>query len=156
MVIGGYELVSDILLGYVLIKTGVAKEVIFHTKGHPTFVSDATTADSVSTISFLSSAKRDSGEAFAAVNALAEELNEFVCDGRFRFTEDLFWCQPTAFWDMPAHIQSRLAGSCLCVVKGDANYGRLLGEREWPMDKPASEVLTYWPVPVCALRTLKV
>ena len=56
---------------------------------------------------------------------------------------------------MPLHIQQRLAGSSLCVVKGDANYRRLLGEREWPLDMPAKDILSYWPVPVCALRTFK-
>ena len=40
-------------------------------------------------------------------------------------------------------------------MKGDANYRRLLGEREWPLDSPASDILSYWPVPVCALRTFK-
>jgi hypothetical protein len=75
--------------------------------------------------------------------------------GKFEFTEDLFWCQPTAFWDMPERIRTKLAGSQLCVVKGDANYRRLLGERQWDLDKKAEEVLSYWPVPVCALRTFK-
>jgi len=31
----------------------------------------------------------------------------------------------------------------------------LLGEREWPLDTKASDILSYWPVPVCALRTFK-
>ena len=70
----GYELVSDLVLGHCLLATGNAKGfcayitvhtytcyslsgaadvVTFHTKGHPTFVSDATTKDVLETIAVL-------------------------------------------------------------------------------------------------------
>lgn len=152
----GYELVSDFLLGYSLLKLGRASEVVFHTKGHPTFVSDATTGDCISTIDFLTTAADStSGELFRNTIALAEELGQFVADGKFKFESDVYWCQPFAFWDRPKLIDERLKGSNLVFVKGDANYRRLLGERQWPMDTNAREVLSYWPVPVCALRTFK-
>jgi hypothetical protein len=31
----------------------------------------------------------------------------------------------------------------------------LQGEREWQLDTAAKDILQYWPVPVCALRTFK-
>lgn len=145
----GYELVSDLILGHSLLSVGVCNKVVFHTKGHPTFVSDATTQDCMETIGFL----RDSAMPHTA--ALAAALAEHVNEGRFVFSDDLFWCQPTEFWNMPVPIQQRLAGSKMVFVKGDANYRRLLGEREWPLVTPARDVLSYWPVPVCALRTFK-
>ena len=43
----------------------------------------------------------------------------------------------------------------MVFVKGDANYRRLLGERQWPLGTLAADILSYWPVPVCALRTFK-
>lgn len=71
----GYELVSDLVLGHCLLATGntkgflrayitvhtytcyslsgAADVVTFHTKGHPTFVSDATTKDVLETIAVL-------------------------------------------------------------------------------------------------------
>jgi hypothetical protein len=49
----GYELVSDLVLGHCLLATGAADSVTFHTKGHPTFVSDATTKDVEETIATL-------------------------------------------------------------------------------------------------------
>ena len=146
-----YMIFNIFIVIFHLFCIGVATEVIFHTKGHPTFVSDATNADCISTIQYLCNAEGDVKNA----NAFGEELNKFVSEGKFKFVEDLFWCQPTAYWDMPPHIQQRLAGSSLCVVKGDANYRRLLGGREWPLDMPAKDILSYWPVPVCALRTFK-
>jgi hypothetical protein len=147
----GYELVSDMILGHALLKTGCVDKVVFHTKGHPTFVSDATTADCTETIGFL----RDQIAERPATAAFASELAKHVSEGRFVFEEDLFWCQPTPFWDMPDHVQDKLRTSKMVFVKGDANYRRLLGEREWPLHTRAADVLSYWPVPVCALRTFK-
>ena len=145
----GYELVSDMVLGYCLLEAGACDKVRFHTKGHPTFVSDATNKDCFETIGFLCDAEA------SATASLAAKMKDYAETGAFEFIEDLFWCQPTAMWDMPDHIQERLAGSLTTFVKGDANYRRLLGERQWPLYTSAQDVLSYWPVPVCALRTFK-
>lgn len=45
--------------------------------------------------------------------------------------------------------------SSMVFVKGDANYRRLIGDRLWPTDTPFSEVASYFPTRLCALRTLK-
>jgi hypothetical protein len=145
----GYELFSDMLLGHCLLALGAATKVTFHTKGHPTFVSDATNNDCLETIDFLCDGSSP------ATSALANQLKGHVASGAFVFSSDLFWCQPTAFWDMPPRIVDKVSQSKIVFVKGDANYRRLLGEREWPLDTLASDVLSYWPVPVCALRTFK-
>jgi len=145
----GYELISDMLLGHILIELGVATSVTFHTKGHPTFVSDATNEDCLGTIDFLKESTNP------ATKALANQLDSHVINNRFVFTQDLFWCQPTAFWDMPNHIVERIKDSVCIFVKGDANYRRLLGEREWDLSTNAADILSYWPAPCCALRTFK-
>ena len=95
----GYELVSDLLLGYCMVKLGIASEVVFHTKGHPTFVSDATNEDCHSTIDFLSNINDLNIEAangfgsFVHTPQLANELKLMVEQEVFKFKEDLFWCQ---------------------------------------------------------------
>ena len=43
----------------------------------------------------------------------------------------------------------------LWVVKGDANYRRLLDDRAYPPDTPLAELLGYLPVPALMLRMLK-
>ena len=145
----GYELISDMLLGHILLELGVATSVTFHTKGHPTFVSDATNEDCFGTIAFLKESSN------AATKLLANQLESHVQSNRFIFSEDLFWCQPTSFWDMPSHILEKIKSSECVFVKGDANYRRLLGEREWKLDTNAADILSYWPAPCCALRTFK-
>ena len=145
----GYEVFSDMLLGHCLLALGVATKVTFHTKAHPTFVSDATDEDCYGTIGFLCGSESD------ATVALATQLQGHVDSGAFAFVSDLFWCQPTAFWDMPPAVEAKVGQSKVVFVKGDANYRRLLGERQWPLDTLAADVLSYWPVPVCALRTFK-
>jgi hypothetical protein len=128
---------------------GLAKQVVFHTKAHPTFVSDATTRDCQETLRYLS--ERSEG----AVSELAQRMIEMVDQGQLVFEEDLYWCQPSPFWTQPDHVQEKLSNACMVFVKGDANYRRLLGERQWPLNTPARDVLSYWKVPVCALRTFK-
>jgi Damage-control phosphatase ARMT1-like domain len=66
---------------------------------------------------------------------------------------------------MPQQLRDEFSGksaahpnsgsSAMVFVKGDANYRRLLGDRTWALDTPFSDVVSYFPVPVCALRTLK-
>jgi Damage-control phosphatase ARMT1-like domain len=66
---------------------------------------------------------------------------------------------------MPQRLRDEFSGksvanpdsgsSAMVFVKGDANYRRLLGDRTWPLDTPFGDVVSYFPVPVCALRTLK-
>jgi hypothetical protein len=138
----GFELVSDFILAHLLLSFQVADKIRFHTKLYPTFVSDATTNDCMYTIHSL--------------NAPFQKIFlDYVENKQFEFIEDKFWCEPIAFWDMPDRIYERIQDSSLVFIKGDANYRRLLEDRHWPYDFSAKQLLSYWPVPVCALRTLK-
>lgn len=97
----GYELVTDLVLARLLLQSGVAEHIVLHTKGHPIFVSDATTMDCVETIEWLASSPTSEHPATAA---LGQALREDLQSGRIILRNDLFWCQPLAFWDMPDDI----------------------------------------------------
>jgi hypothetical protein len=43
----------------------------------------------------------------------------------------------------------------LVIIKGDANYRRLLGDAHWPYTTPFAYATRYFPSPLVALRTLK-
>jgi hypothetical protein len=145
----GYEVVTDMFLGFGMIKLGLTDKVVFHTKGHPTFVSDATTNDCLETLNYLFQ------EDNVYLANWANEMLIYVNEGKILFKQDLFWCQPIPFWSMPESIENELREHDLVFVKGDANYRRLLGEREWPLDTSSKQVLSYMPIPTCALRTCK-
>lgn len=152
----GFELFCDLALADFLVTSRLASVVHIQLKAHPTFVSDAMAKDVQYTIDFLRrSRSSDSTIPPPPIALLGDRWAEHVASGRWVLEENFFWVQPTAMWDMPEETERDLAQSSLVFVKGDANYRRLLGDRDWPLDTPFSDVACYFPAPVCALRTLK-
>ena len=151
----GFELVTDLALAQFLIESGVAAQVTFQLKSHPTFVSDALEKDLLETVNYYA----DSLDAakYPACSAAGGKWREMLQAGQWKCVEDNFWVQPFAMWDMTEPLRSELVSRCdLAFVKGDANYRRLLGDRNWNLTAPFADVVgCYFPVPVCALRTLK-
>lgn len=145
----GFELVCDLCLVDFLLTQQIVRQVNLHLKAHPTFVSDATILDTQATITQLS---RD---AESDIQALGMRLQNYLTDKRLQLVEDWFWTSPLAFWEMPHTLQQTLAKSDLVLVKGDANYRRLLGDRHWPYTTPFADIVTYFPTTLVALRTLK-
>ncbi len=135
----GAELVADLLLAHELLRTGRATRVELHLKPHPTFVSDATTADLVATVEHV----RNPG------------VWDALRDGRIEVVAHWFSVQPLPYRDMPDDLEGRLAAATLTIAKGDLNYRRLVGDRDWPPTDPFAERAAYFPSPVVALRTLK-
>jgi uncharacterized protein with ATP-grasp and redox domains len=133
----GTELLVDLLLVHALIEGGVAR-VVLHVKAHPTFVSDATAAD-----------VRD------AIARLGPHLAAASSAGRLRIEADSYWNSPRFIDEAPLRIRSALAEADLAIVKGDANYRRLIGDAEWDPATPPSRASGPLPCPMLALRTLK-
>ena len=127
----GYELFTDLLLGHLLLASKCCDVVTYHTKGHPTFVSDALTHDVLGTIDILTDITNAEDKAYVHANSLAAKLRAHVEAGEIVMEDDLFWCQPTAFWDMPPNVTAKLDKSSIVFVKGDANYRRLLVGYNW-------------------------
>ena len=148
----GANLVADLFLGYILLLLKYCDTVTYHTKSYPLYVSECTTDDVIGTIQYLCN---PSVSDVWSVRHFGESLMMQIQSGKMKINDDLFWCQPTAFSDMPTSVRNKLSNSAMVFVKGDANYRRLLGDRMWALDHDAKEVLSYWtPIPVCALRTI--
>eukprot|EP01023_Acetabularia_acetabulum_P004685 TRINITY_DN1199_c2_g1_i2.p1 TRINITY_DN1199_c2_g1~~TRINITY_DN1199_c2_g1_i2.p1 ORF type:complete len:460 (-),score=80.07 TRINITY_DN1199_c2_g1_i2:385-1728(-) len=147
----GFELISDICLADYLIQSGAASQVVFQMKAHPTFVSDALPKDLLFTLNTLKHPSQKQQECSVA----AKRWEQYIQDGKFILKSNLFWCQSLAFWEMHEDVRQDLAQSSLTFVKGDANYRRLLGDREWDLSTPFWDIVNYFPSPICALRTLK-
>jgi len=148
----GFELFCDLCLADHLISSKNVTEIVFHLKGHPTFVSDAMSKDMTWMISYF----KNLDEALhPSLRKLGKKWERMIGEKKWVLKDHCYWAQPYPFWEMPEELYQEMGASSLIVVKGDANYRRLLGDRMWPLDAPFSGVASYWPAPVCALRTLK-
>ncbi len=145
----GFELVTDLALVDGLLTSGLANPLILHLKAHPTFVSDATVDDVHGALD------RFSADEDAATQALAHRLRTALRDGRLRLHDDFAWTSPLPARDFPTNVNAELARADLVISKGDANYRRLMGDRHWDFTTPFEDVVSYFPAPLLALRTLK-
>jgi uncharacterized protein with ATP-grasp and redox domains len=145
----GFELVCDLILGMILLDLGYTKTLVLHGKAHPTFVSDAISEDVENTIQFLGQSKSES------VKALGERLAFYLKEEILQVKADFFWNSPLAMWELPTSLKEDLIDSSLLISKGDANYRRILGDREWDFTSAFHQVVDYLPVPLAALRTIK-
>lgn len=143
----GSELTMDLVLTDFLLEN-VTNKVILHVKMHPTFVSDATPIDIWMTINEM----RSHGE---KATALADRLTTAWDEGRLKIVPHPFWNSSLFMWDLPMTLRNMMNTARLVIVKGDANYRRVVGDSIWREDTPFSEVLSYMDAPVLCLRTLK-
>lgn len=145
----GFELVCDLSLVDFLLASGLVEQIKLHLKPHPTFVSDAMKKDVQQTIDFFLAANNWD------VTFFANRLQEYLELGRLILVDDYFWTSPLAFWELPQLLRDDLANSSLIIIKGDANYRRLLDDRKWSYTTKIEEIISYLPAPMVALRTLK-
>ena len=150
----GYELFTDCCLAEVLISLGYTKQVLFHCKQLPWFVSDASIADFHWLIDQLC---KDSTDLDA--RDLGKKWRERLLDGSWRLTDHPFWTLPHEYAKMEGvspDLYNDLKRSSLIIFKGDLNYRKLVADRNWPYTSPFREVLQgFSPSNICALRTLK-
>lgn len=157
----GLELLFDLALADFLLVEGMAREVVFHLKDRPFFVSDAMPQDARATVALLQMAPD------AAVRELGTRLHEHLAGERLILKEDTpstvseatsgqgFWTSCLMFRQMPPSLRTELERSNLVILKGDVNYRRLLDDRHWPHTTRLEEVADYFPLPFLVLRTLK-
>jgi uncharacterized protein with ATP-grasp and redox domains len=145
----GSELLRDLYLIDFLLSRQIAGVVHLHLKFHPTFVSDATVRDLMITLEQL---ENHSSEAF---QSLSSRLKKYINSNRLQLHEDCFWTMPLFFWDMDNDLNEDLAQADLVVIKGDANYRRLVGDLHWEHTESFENITSYFPAPLVTLRTLK-
>jgi uncharacterized protein with ATP-grasp and redox domains len=145
----GHELLWDLALADWLLVEGSAGRVVLHLKSYPFFVSDATCCDLEETAASLSAA------AGSAAHELGRRLGEHLKEGRLRPEAAPFWTAPLMFRQMPPELRGELGRADLVILKGDANYRRLVDDAHWPPTADLEEIAAYFPAPLVAVRTLK-
>jgi uncharacterized protein with ATP-grasp and redox domains len=143
----GTELALDLAIASAVLEEN-ASRVVLHVKMQPVFVSDAITND----VWRLIEAMRGlGGDARILGTALAEAFDA----GRLDIAPDPFWSSPWFLWQAPGHIVDALRHASVVVLKGDANYRRLIGDALWPPSAPLAAACSYISTPIVCLRTMK-
>ncbi|MFL7812238.1 MAG: damage-control phosphatase ARMT1 family protein [Anaerolineales bacterium] len=145
----GFELVADLGLADLMLGLGLVNSLVLHVKAHPTFVSDVIQADVGETIAFLC-AERDTH-----IKDFGKRLETYRNQGQLQTKSSFFWNSPLPMWQYPPDLGNEWRGSALLISKGDANYRRILGDRQWDFTVPFAEAVDYLPLPLAALRTVK-
>ncbi|MBK4731951.1 protein-glutamate O-methyltransferase family protein [Oxynema sp. CENA135] len=145
----GFELFCDLCFADFLLTSGLSQQVFIHGKSHPTFVSDAMVKDAIDTVNYLKN------HSDLEIKMVGDRLQGHLDRDRLSLRHHFFWTSPLAWWEMPSDLRKNLANSNLVIVKGDANYRRLLGDRYWSFTTPFSEIIGDFPTSILALRTMK-
>jgi hypothetical protein len=143
----GTELVLDLALIDALLEDASA-QVTLHLKLQPVFVSDATAPDVWRAIERMHERGGDA-------RAMASRLRAAFDDERLVLAPDPFWSGSRFLWRAPEHLTAALAGAAIVIVKGDANYRRIVGDALWPAEVPLAQVADYVRSPTLCLRTMK-
>lgn len=149
----GFELVTDLVLADFLVSSGLVHEVHFHGKCFPWFVSDVTANDFQWTIRQTMAANHK------WMSKSGVQWQSYLKEGVWSYHDHPFWTQPHEFCDMAADapdLYVTLQGADLVLFKGDLNYRKLTGDREWDHAVSFDTALRgFGPAPLCSLRTLK-
>lgn len=144
----GTELTMDLMVIDAVLKQVNDAPIVLHLKMHPTFVSDATPTDVMHFLDILDERGGEHGK-------LAARLREALYAKRLRLLPHLFWNSGYFLWDLPAHLVRVFESARLVIIKGDANYRRMLGDALWQPETPFADATEYFTAPLLALRTLK-
>uniref|UniRef100_A0A3Q0RJC5 Sugar phosphate phosphatase n=1 Tax=Amphilophus citrinellus TaxID=61819 RepID=A0A3Q0RJC5_AMPCI len=149
----GFELVTDLVLADFLVSSGLARQIHFHGKTIPWFVSDVTAKDFQWTIRQTMASNHKWG------SKCGVQWQGYLKDGLWRYHDHPFWTQPHEFCDMAPDapdLYATLQGADLVLFKGDLNYRKLTGDRDWEHTVSFDTALRgFGPAPLCSLRTLK-
>ena len=145
----GADTLFDLVLADFLLKQGWAQQISFNLKDRPYFISDAMPQD----IRFMISELQKDPNHF--VQELGKRLANYHEHRQLILKCNAFWTSGATFEEMPSTVINELRQADFLILKGDANYRRLLGERHWPFATPMQEITQYFPFSFLALRTIK-
>src|SRR5262249_43721209 len=143
----GTELAVDLAFIDALLADGTT-QVVYHVKMHPRVVSDSSAHDVESLIERMQ-------EHSQAIQVLGRRLREAFNEGRLLLAPDLYWNSTRWLWELPVRLTRLFEQAALVIVKGDANYRRVVGDALWEADTTLASVTDYFPAPMLLVRTMK-
>ena len=146
----GLELLSDLVCVAIFLTHHVFEHVELHCKSTPVFVSDVMLENFEATLVWLEAGNE------ADWAELASVLRFHLASKRLQIIADDFYTSPLSYAALPKTLLNKFQAAELVMIKGDANYRRLLGEKQWPIDTLFQSAVSYFQgVNLVALRTLK-
>ncbi|MCG8311094.1 MAG: protein-glutamate O-methyltransferase family protein [Cytophagales bacterium] len=145
----GVELFTDLLLADEMISSGRCKQVVLHSKAFPTFVSDAIESDVAYLIYNMENSENQS------IKHIFQSIGSSMHSGSITNRSHPFWNAPLHFYEMPDDLKRELNESDLLIFKGDANYRRVFGDRQVPIDLAPGRLSEYLPSRSLSIRILK-
>jgi uncharacterized protein with ATP-grasp and redox domains len=145
----GREFFSDLLLLDFLIRNQLFKRVDLFVKPSPFFVSDVMLKDVDDSIQMMIEGGGVSG------TLIGNRIKQYIQDGIVQIFAPEILSSPLMYREMGKELLDAISGSDLVIMKGDANYRRLLDDRKWPFTMRTEAILDYMPMPCLMIRTLK-
>ncbi|KAH7886049.1 hypothetical protein F5I97DRAFT_2025412 [Phlebopus sp. FC_14] len=162
----GFELYCDCVYADFLIQSGLAKQIRFHGKRYPWFVSDVTRKDwnwLLNTMVYGHLFPKATEAERESLRRLGARWKEYEKDGRWVYEQHPFWCTGYTFWDLHSEAPDlflHLSQSDLVFFKGDLNHRKLTYDCAAPAG--TSFEIAIGPMAsaagapkVCSLRTIK-
>lgn len=162
----GFELYCDCVYADWLVQSGIAREVHFHGKRIPWFVSDVTRKDwnwLLNVMVYGSLFPDAPEEEVASLRALGRRWKQYVADGKWIYEQHPFWCTGYTFWSISSEapdLFQHLSHSDLVLFKGDLNHRKLTYDCQAPSNTPFDVAIGPLSTeegapPVASLRTIK-
>lgn len=139
----GAELFSDIYLAVFMIIHDYVNKVVLHVKSYPYFVSDATIDDFGKLVNILTKNNSNS------------QLLELLSNKKIEVKSHKFWTEAKYFYELPKDLGINKNSTDLLIVKGDLNYRRLVGDKNWKSTDSFEKRCLIKDIPVIAPRVLK-
>ncbi|KAG8531402.1 uncharacterized protein KY384_003031 [Bacidia gigantensis] len=138
----GPELYSDLCLAGYLVISGLASQIILHAKSFSWFGENAISSEVAHVLASSVSKVQDEDETFKFVTS---HLNTLIQDNKITIAPpNDFWTSYHTFWQLPTHspnLYDEFRKAKLVIFKGDVNYRKLIGDRQWPSTTPFSSAL---------------
>lgn len=161
----GFEFYTDLALSLFLLDSKLVKSVVFHCKTRPWMVSDTMIKDYKLFIQDISN-KEWFPEHREELDYFVNSIEHYHNTNQFQLKDSEFWTCALDYWNLNpsetkyggAELYKYFQDSTLVIVKGDLNYRKLTGDRQWAKTTSfvkAIDGLAESNIHILALRTCK-
>nr|CAH7749688.1 unnamed protein product [Callosobruchus chinensis] len=149
----GYEVFTDLCLADYIISTKMADTVMLYVKTIPWFISDVMMHD----LHWMLHQMKKLDDKY--IKPLGERWSEYIEDGTWKVIESDFWTLPFDYTHMKKvdpDLYDELGRCKVVFFKGDLNYRKLFGEKNWnPSTLVETGLQGFHPSRLAILRTIK-